>query len=56
MTLKLLIQGHPWSDKEPHVVNFKSGYICFIIDPRDLQCETNLLEIMGWKSSGVDQI
>ena len=23
LTLKLLIQGHPWSAKEPHIVDFK---------------------------------
>ena len=48
LTLKLLIQGHPQSAKVPHITNFKSAYISFIIG---LQCETNLSEIMGWESS-----
>ena len=49
LTLKLLIQGHPRSAKVPHVADFKSAYISLIIGPRGLQCETNLLEIMGWE-------
>ena len=53
LTLKLLIQGHPRSDKAPHLVNFKSAYISLIIGPRGLRCETNLQEIMGWESSDV---
>ena len=31
LTLKLLIQGHPWSAKVPHVADFKSAYISLII-------------------------
>ena len=42
LTLKLLIQGHPRSAKEPHIVDFKSAYISIIIGPRGLGCETNL--------------
>ena len=42
LTLKLSIQGHPRSAKLPHMVDFKSAYITLIIDPRGLQCETNL--------------
>ena len=42
LTLKLLIQGHPWSVKVPHIVDFKSAYISLIIGPRGLQCEANL--------------
>ena len=30
-----------------------SAYNSFIIDPRGLQCETNLQDIMGWESSDV---
>ena len=50
LTLKLLIQGHPWSAKVPHIADLKSVYISLIIGPRGLQYETNLLEIMGWES------
>ena len=32
---------------------FKNAYNLFIIDPRGLQCETNLQDIMGWESSDV---
>ena len=35
------------------IVNFKSGYNLLIISPTGLQCETNLLEIMGCESSDV---
>ena len=42
LTLKLLIQGHPWSAEVTHIVDFKSAYISLIIGPRGLQCETNL--------------
>ena len=31
----------------------KSAYNSFIIDPRGLQCETNLQDILGWESSDV---
>ena len=41
-TLKFLIQGHPQSAKVPHIVDFKSANISFIIGPRGLQCQTNL--------------
>ena len=51
LTLKLLIQGHPWNTKVRHVADFKSAYISLIIGTRGLVCETNLQEIMGWKSS-----
>ena len=33
--------------------NLKSAYNSLIIDPRGLQCETNLWDIMGWESSDV---
>ena len=55
LTLKLLIQGHPQSAKVTHIADFKSVYISLIIGPRVLQCETNLQEIMGLESSGVDR-
>ena len=42
LNLKLLIQGHPWSAKLPHVADFKGAYISLIIGPRGLQCQTNL--------------
>ena len=51
MTLKLLIQGHPWNAEVTHVADIKSAYISLIIGPRGLQCETHLKEIIGWKSS-----
>ena len=53
LTLELLIQGHLWSAKVPHVTDFRSAYISLIIGPRGLQCETNLQEIMGWESFDV---
>ena len=31
----------------------KSAYNSFIIDPRGLQCETNLQDIICWESSDV---
>ena len=42
LALKLLIQGHPRSAEVTHIADFKSVYISLIIDPRGLQCETNL--------------
>ena len=42
LTLKLLSQGHPRSAKAPHIVDFESAYISFILGPRGLECETNL--------------
>ena len=53
LTLKLLIQGHPRSAKVPHIADFKRAYISLIIGPRGLQCQTNLQQIMGCKSSDV---
>ena len=35
------------------VAKLKSAYNSLIIGPRGLQCETNLLEIMGWESFDV---
>ena len=42
LTLKLLIQGQPWSAEVAHIVDFKSAYISLNFGPRGLQCETNL--------------
>ena len=42
-----LLQGQTRMEK------LESAYISLIIDPRGLQCETNLQEIMGWECSGV---
>ena len=53
LTWKLLIQGHPRNAKVTHIADFKSVYISLIIGPTVLQCETNLQEIMCWKSFGV---
>ena len=53
LTLKLLIQGHPWSAKVTHIADFKSAYISLIIGPTGLQCETNLYEIMCCESFNV---
>ena len=44
-------------DREPllqgqtRIAKSKIAYNSFIIDPRGLQCDTNLQEIMGWESS-----
>ena len=35
------------------IAKSKSAYNSLIIRPRGLQCEINLLEIMGWESSDV---
>ena len=42
-----LIQG------QTRIVKVKSAYNSFIIDPRGLQCETNLQDILCWESSNV---
>ena len=42
-----LLQG------QMRVIKLKSAYNSLIIAPRFLRCETNLKEIIGWKSSGV---
>ena len=38
---------------QTRITKLKSAYNLLIIGPRGLQCETNLLEIMGQKSSHV---
>ena len=45
--LEPLLQGQMRTAKPKRV------YKSFIIDPRDLQCETNLQDIVGWESSDV---
>ena len=45
--LELLLQGQTRTAKLKRVNN------SFIIDPRGLQCETNLQDIVGWESSDV---
>ena len=40
-----LLRGHT------RIAQLKSAYNLLIIGPRGLQCETTLLEIMGWESS-----
>ena len=51
LTLKLLIQGHPWSAKVTHILDFKSGYIslllilevCNVKPTHGKSCAANLL-------------
>ena len=38
---------------EMRTAKLKRVYNSFIIDPRGLQCETNLQDIVCWKSSNV---
>ena len=38
---------------QTRTVKLKRSYNLFIIDPRGLQCETNLQDIVGWESSDV---
>ena len=45
--LEPLLQGQTKTAK------LKRVYKSFIIDPRGLQCETNLQDIVGWESSDV---
>ena len=45
--LETLLQG------EMRTAKLKSAYNSLIIDPRGLQCETNLKAIMGWESFDV---
>ena len=40
-----LLQG------QTKIAKLKRVYNLFIIDPRGLQCETNLQDIVGWESS-----
>ena len=42
-----LLQG------QTRIAKLKSAYNSLYIGPTGLQCETNLQEIMGWKSSDV---
>ena len=45
--LEPLLQG------QRRTAKLKRVYNLFIIDPRGLQCETNLQDIVGWESSDV---
>ena len=45
--LEPLLQG------QPRTAKLKRVYSSFIIDPRGLQCETNLQDIVDWESSDV---
>ena len=45
--LEPLLQG------QMRIAKPKRVYNSFIIDPRGLQCETNLQDIVGWESSDV---
>ena len=45
--LELLLQG------QTRTAKLKKVYNSFIIDSRGLQCEINLQDIVGWKSSDV---
>ena len=45
--LEPLLQG------QTRIGKLKRAYNSFIIDPRDLQFETNLQDIVGWESSDV---
>ena len=38
---------------QTRTAKLKRVYNLFIIDPRGLQCETNLQDIVGWESSDV---
>ena len=38
---------------QTRIAKLKRVYNSFSIDPRGLQCETNLQEIVGWESSDV---
>ena len=42
-----LLQG------QTRTAKLKGVYNSFIIDPRGLQCETNLHDIVGWESADV---
>ena len=42
-----LLQG------QTRIPKLKAAYNSLMIGPRDLQCETNLQEIMGWESFDV---
>ena len=45
--LEPLLQG------QTRTAKLKSVYNSFIINPRGMQCETNLQDIVGWESSDV---
>ena len=41
----------PLLQDQTRTAKHKRVYNSFIIDPRGLQCETNLQDIVGWESS-----
>ena len=43
----------PLLQDQMRTAKLKRVYNSFIIDPRGLQCETNLQDIVGWESSDV---
>ena len=43
----------PFLQGQMRRAKLKTVYNSFIIDPRDLQCETKLQDIVGWESSDV---
>ena len=47
LNLGPLVQG------QMRIAKLQSAYNLLIMAPRGLQCETNLWEIVGWKSSDV---
>ena len=50
-----LVRFHiePLLQGQTRTAKLKRVYNSFIIDPRGLQCETNLQDIVGWESSAV---
>ena len=47
------IDIEPLLQGQTRTTKLKRVYNSFIIDPRGLQCETNLQAIVGWESSDV---
>ena len=45
LTLKLLIQGHPWDAKLSHAAQVKGAYVSLIIALRGLACGNHGLGI-----------
>ena len=43
----------PFLQGQTRTAKLERVYNLFIIDPRGLQCETNLQDIVGWESSDV---
>ena len=51
--LSSLLKHYLDTDTALKVSHFKSVCISLIIGPKNLECEANLQEIMGWESSDV---